>query len=77
MLGTILAFDVVSSEENSYYSSLRDSIWNYVIDKGVLLRPLGNTVYILPPYCITDDEMKKVYSVIRGLLDSIKGESSN
>ncbi len=77
MLGTILAFDVVSSEENSYYSSLRDSIWNYVIDKGVLLRPLGNTVYILPPYCITDDEMKKVYSVIMGLLDSIKGEFSN
>jgi adenosylmethionine-8-amino-7-oxononanoate aminotransferase len=33
-------------------------------DRDVLLRPLGNTIYVMPPYCISDDELDQVYSVV-------------
>ena len=33
-------------------------------EAGVLLRPLGNTVYVMPPYCITEGELDQVYGVI-------------
>jgi len=36
---------------------------------GVYVRPLGNTVYIMPPYCITQDELKKVYTVLDAAVD--------
>ena len=31
---------------------------------GVLLRPLGNTVYVMPPYCVTDDDMDEIWGAI-------------
>jgi len=55
--GTILAVDVVTNERTSYFNSLRDRLYHYFLDKGILLRPLGNTLYIMPPYCISDDEL--------------------
>jgi adenosylmethionine-8-amino-7-oxononanoate aminotransferase len=30
----------------------------------VLLRPLGNTVYVMPPYCIDDVDLTRIYDVI-------------
>jgi len=63
-LGTVLALDIKTKNSNSYLSPVRDRLYNYFIEEGVLLRPLGNIVYILPPYCITDEELKKVYSCI-------------
>ena len=62
--GTILAIDFNSPEETSYFNSLRDRLYNYFINKGILLRPLGNTVYVMPPYCITNEELKQVYNAI-------------
>ena len=35
-----------------------------LLNKGVILRPLGNTIVVVPPYCITDDELNKMYSAI-------------
>ena len=32
--------------------------------KGILLRPLGNTIYVLPPYCVTAAELDLVYDAI-------------
>jgi adenosylmethionine-8-amino-7-oxononanoate aminotransferase len=37
--------------------------------RGVALRPLGNTVYVLPPYVITDNELTQVYTAIQEALD--------
>jgi len=62
--GTILAMDFNTSEQTTYFNSLRDRLYNYFIDKGIILRPLGNTVYVMPPYCITDDELLQVYVAI-------------
>lgn len=63
-IGTILAMDFNSPEQTSYFNSLRDQLYNYFIDKKILLRPLGNTIYVMPPYCISDDELEDVYNTI-------------
>ena len=55
--GTVAAFTIKDPEGDSYLSSVSDRIKKECIDKEVLIRPLGNTVYLMPPYCITEDEL--------------------
>lgn len=62
--GTILAFDIKTEQATSYGNSLREVLNKHFIQKGILLRPLGNTLYILPPYCITAKELQIVYNEI-------------
>ena len=62
--GTILAMDFHNKNETSYFNPVRDRLYDHFIEKGVLLRPLGNVVYIMPPYCITDNELHTVYNAI-------------
>lgn len=66
--GTIIAFDIKTKQATSYGNSLRETLNNYFLDKGILLRPLGNTLYILPPYCITESELTVVYKEILAFL---------
>lgn len=47
-----------------YLSTLGPKLNAYFIDKGIMLRPLGNTVYILPPYCISDAQLDQIYDAI-------------
>lgn len=68
--GTILAFDVVTGEETSYFNSLRDELYNFFLEQNVLLRPLGNTLYILPPYCIDQSE----YDIIKSAVLKLEGK---
>lgn len=67
-LGTIVAFDVKTNANSDYFNNLRDVLYDNFIKRGVLLRPLGNTVYILPPYVISKEQLKKVYEVIGEVL---------
>jgi len=62
--GTILAMDFETSEPTSYFHSLRDRLYHFFLERGIILRPLGNTVYVMPPYCITDAELGYVYDAI-------------
>lgn len=62
--GTVLAMDIVSREETSYFNIVRDKLYEYFLEKGVILRPLGNTVYVMPPYCIINEDLEYVYDVI-------------
>jgi adenosylmethionine-8-amino-7-oxononanoate aminotransferase len=57
-LGTILAFEI-NSGKDEYLNNISTVITTKMLDKGVYVRPLGNTVYLMPPYCITDGEYKK------------------
>jgi adenosylmethionine-8-amino-7-oxononanoate aminotransferase len=68
--GTIFAFEV-RQIKNDYLSRIRDPLYLSFIKKGVLLRPLGNTVYILTPYTISDKEIKTVYQAIEKTLDEM------
>jgi adenosylmethionine---8-amino-7-oxononanoate aminotransferase len=62
--GTILAFDLAVDESNSYFHSLRDKIYKYCLQQNILLRPLGNIIYTMPPYCVSEDELNKIYEVM-------------
>lgn len=62
-LGTILALEY-QTESNSYFQSIRDPLYRFFLGKGILLRPLGNVLYILPPYCIQADELQFIYEQI-------------
>ncbi|WP_205503970.1 adenosylmethionine--8-amino-7-oxononanoate transaminase [Rufibacter psychrotolerans] len=61
--GTILAVEFEVGQ-TSYFHSLRDQLYNLALENGVLLRPLGNIVYVLPPYCITNQQLQQVYQVL-------------
>jgi len=66
--GTILAMDL-KSDSQSYHASIRDKIYNFFLERKIILRPLGNIIYILPPYCITADELNRIYGAILELLE--------
>lgn len=66
-LGVIYALDLDIEMER--YGDLRYKLFNFFMDNGVCLRPLGNTIYILAPYVITDEELDKVYEVIENALE--------
>ena len=66
-LGTILAFEIDKGED-VYLNIISHDITKKALGKGVYIRPLGNTVYIMPPYCITSEELNKVYSVLLELI---------
>jgi adenosylmethionine-8-amino-7-oxononanoate aminotransferase len=70
--GTILAFDVKTGEKSGYFNPVRELLYPYFLERGVLLRPLGNVVYILPPYCMTEEELQQVYGVISDGLDFLQ-----
>ena len=67
-IGTVMAFEIDTGNDD-YLNDIRGAIAKKSLDKGVLLRPLGNTVYVMPPYCITAVELKKVYTVIMEILN--------
>ena len=71
VLGVIFALEITTSEETSYYGNIRNKLYNFFIENGVILRPVGNIVYILPPYVITNEQLQKVYETIERVLDEI------
>jgi adenosylmethionine-8-amino-7-oxononanoate aminotransferase len=68
--GTIMRFEI-KADDSGYFSGKRDQIYQHMLDRGVLLRPLGNVIYINPPYCITNEELNKIYLAITSLLEEI------
>ncbi len=66
--GTILAMDILSAEQTGYLNSLSDVMAQWFLDCQIILRPLGNVLYILPPYCITNEELNKIYDAIEQFL---------
>ena len=61
--GTIAAFDVVTTDAG-YTSAVGAQLKAFFHERGLLLRPLGNVVYLLPPYCVTQDELALAYQTI-------------
>jgi len=66
-LGVILAFEL--NVEMERYGNLRNKLFKHFMESGVFLRPLGNTIYILAPYVISEKELQKVYDSILAALE--------
>jgi adenosylmethionine-8-amino-7-oxononanoate aminotransferase len=62
-IGTIAAIEL-KTDDPGYFSQLKPRFYRFFLERGVLLRPLGNVIYIMPPYVITMEELDGVYSVI-------------
>lgn len=71
VLGVIFALEIKTESAASYYGNLRNKLYNFFIENGVILRPVGNIVYILPPYVITDEQLEKVYQVVENALEIV------
>lgn len=69
--GTIVAMEWETGNDTSYFSNLRDTLYQHFLAQGIILRPLGNVLYILPPYCITNEQLNYIYGVIKQALDTI------
>jgi adenosylmethionine-8-amino-7-oxononanoate aminotransferase len=69
-IGTMAAIEL-RADDAGYFSKLRPFLYKFFIDSGVLLRPLGNVVYILPPYPISAPDLHFVYDVILESLDQL------
>jgi adenosylmethionine-8-amino-7-oxononanoate aminotransferase len=68
-LGTILAFEIVTAKGDNYLDDINEKFTKFCLAEGVYLRSLGNTIYIMPPYCITKKQLNKIFDVIEKFLD--------
>jgi adenosylmethionine-8-amino-7-oxononanoate aminotransferase len=63
VLGTVLALEL-TADRSGYLSDIGPSLRRFALERNVLVRPLGNTVYVLPPYCSTESDLAAAYSAI-------------
>jgi adenosylmethionine---8-amino-7-oxononanoate aminotransferase len=75
--GVIMALEFNTESATSYFNEVRHPLYEYFLSKNILLRPLGNVIYLLPPYIITDEELGTIYEAIRQLLDKFTGYETN
>jgi adenosylmethionine-8-amino-7-oxononanoate aminotransferase len=68
--GTIAAMDIIT-DQPGYLSQLSIDIRQRSIAQGLLLRPLGNVLYLMPPYCVTDDELAFIYRGLSTILNEL------
>ncbi|RUW17985.1 MULTISPECIES: aminotransferase class III-fold pyridoxal phosphate-dependent enzyme [unclassified Mesorhizobium] len=61
--GTIAALDLRAGSAG-YLAEIGPKLRTFFLERGLLVRPLGNVLYLLPPYCITDDELDRLYDAI-------------
>ena len=71
VLGVIFALEIKTESQESYYGTMRNKLYNFFIENGIILRPVGNIIYILPPYVITNEQLQKVYVAIENVLEII------
>ena len=69
-IGAIGAMEFVT-DDAGYLSALRPKLYGFFLERGVLLRPLGNVVYVMPPYVIEPDELHHVYDVIVEAIETL------
>lgn len=67
--GTIIAIEWKTAAGTSYFNELGKMLYSFFLAKGILMRPLGNVIYILPPYCTGDKDLEEVYSRIEEALE--------
>jgi adenosylmethionine-8-amino-7-oxononanoate aminotransferase len=69
-IGTIAALDIVASDAG-YMANVGPYLYQSFRARGLLVRPLGNTIYIMPPYCSGECELDLVYKAIGEIADGI------
>jgi adenosylmethionine-8-amino-7-oxononanoate aminotransferase len=69
-IGAIAALDLVVPD-GGYLSDVAPALRARFLADGLLLRPLGNTIYLMPPYCTAKDEIDRAFDAIGNAADSL------
>jgi adenosylmethionine-8-amino-7-oxononanoate aminotransferase len=69
-IGTIAALDVVTSDAG-YMATLGPRLYQAFLARDLLVRPLGNTIYLMPPYCAQADDIARAYAAIADIADEL------
>ncbi|MCW3122146.1 MAG: adenosylmethionine--8-amino-7-oxononanoate transaminase [Flavipsychrobacter sp.] len=69
-MGTIIAIEL-NTGSTAYHSNIRDMMYLFFRERKIVMRPLGSIIYILPPYCITNDELQHIYDTIKELISRL------
>ena len=72
VLGGILAWEYPATGDY-FTATVRDTVYSYACKRGVLCRPLGDTGYIMPPFCLSEDDWSDVASVLCETFAVVKG----
>jgi adenosylmethionine-8-amino-7-oxononanoate aminotransferase len=67
-LGTILAFEI-NQGKTGYLNAVSQTVTKDALQSGLYIRPLGNTVYIMPPYCIKNAEFCRISQFLENLVN--------
>ncbi|WP_027515794.1 adenosylmethionine--8-amino-7-oxononanoate transaminase [Bradyrhizobium sp. WSM1417] len=68
--GTITALDLKTTDPG-YLAGIGPKLGVFFKDRTLLLRPLGNTIYVMPPYCVTAADLAEIYSAISDAADAV------
>ncbi|GIZ15370.1 adenosylmethionine--8-amino-7-oxononanoate transaminase [Capnocytophaga catalasegens] len=71
-LGVIFALDLKVKPDGNYYGTIRNVLYNFFISKGIILRPVYNTIYILPCYVITNPQLQEIYNAIEEAISMLE-----
>ncbi len=69
--GTILAIEYKVQTKTSYFNELNSILYSFFLKQGILIRPLGNIIYLVPPYCISTNDLKYIYEIITDSLEIV------
>lgn len=78
--GTIMAFEIKTNTQEGYFSDYFSDLGPWLrqefLAAGLLLRPLGKTIYLLPPYCVTELELERIYQTLPQVLGQLPRPNS-
>ena len=67
--GTIAAIELDTEGESNYFNEKGNDAYKWFLDKGIILRPLGNVLIMIPPYCIKEEDLNYIYNQIELFLN--------
>ncbi len=71
LMGSVAAFNIVGPDQDQGYGAeIGLALKREFIERGYLIRPLGNVVYLMPPYCIGKAALEKSYDAVARVIAS-------
>jgi adenosylmethionine-8-amino-7-oxononanoate aminotransferase len=75
--GTILAFEIQTNEATSYINPIKSKIMKFFRERGILIRPLGNTIYCMPPFCTSEAELAEAHEALLSFTQELQTGTAN
>lgn len=69
--GAIMAIEIETSGQSSYFNDAGRDAYKWFLDKGIILRPLGNVIVVIPPYCINEEDLNYIFDMIKEYLNLV------